>query len=74
MQQELTLETIHQHPETVWSSEQVAHLGRIAIQSERLGINDPLTHLNQYLEKGEPALVGIKEDLETDSFCKLRRL
>lgn len=42
------------------------NLGRIAVKLEHLGINDPLSHLVQYLENGENTLPGIKEDLETD--------
>lgn len=38
----------------------------IKIDAERLGINDPLTHLYNYLENGEDAIVSIQEDLETD--------
>lgn len=48
------------------SDEKVAYLGRLAISSESLGINDPLTHLYQYLRHSEHALVGIKQDIETD--------
>lgn len=65
MLQTLTPETINQQSEII-SPEKVARLGRLAIESEFLGINDPLTHLHQYLKKGEVALIGIKEDLETD--------
>jgi hypothetical protein len=49
------------------SLEKITYLGNLAInKSEILGINDPLTHLCQYLEKGEAAITGIKIDLETD--------
>lgn len=58
-------EKFHQHPEAL-SKERVAYLGRLAIRSEFLGINDPLTHLHQYITRGEEALIGIKEDIETD--------
>jgi hypothetical protein len=49
-----------------FGQERVAQMGQLAIKSEQLGINDPLTHLYQYLERGEDALAGIKEDVETD--------
>lgn len=65
MSQLSTAEQLHSHTET-FDKERVAYLGRLAIKSEFLGINDPLTHLHQYLIKGEEALVGIKEDIETD--------
>lgn len=61
----LTTETERRYPEGL-NSEHVAYMGRLAIQSEFLGINDPLTHLYQYLKKGETALTGIREDIETD--------
>ncbi len=49
------------------SIEKVSHLGNLALnKSEFLGINDPLTHLCQYLENGQDAITGIKIDLETD--------
>jgi hypothetical protein len=48
------------------STEHITHLGRIAIRAEQLGINDSLSHLYQYLEKGEAAMPGIIEDLETN--------
>lgn len=48
------------------SQEKVVYLGRLAIRAEQLGINDPLTHLYQYLEKGEKAVIGICQDVETD--------
>ncbi|MEI6237854.1 MAG: hypothetical protein WCP03_04630, partial [Candidatus Saccharibacteria bacterium] len=50
----------------ILSRKHTAYLGRLAIGPENLGINDPLTHLYQYLESGNSALVGIKEDVETD--------
>ena len=43
----------------------VVKLGELAISLERLGINDPLTPLCDYLESGELAIPGIKENLET---------
>jgi len=46
--------------------ERRVNLGRIAIELEYLGINDPLSHLFQYLERGKESLDGIREDLETD--------
>jgi len=46
--------------------EREVNLGRLAIKLEYLGINDPLSHLFQYLERGGESLVSIKEDLETD--------
>lgn len=58
-------ETRRSRSETI-DPEHVVYMGRLALRAEYLGINDPLTHLYQYLEKGEAALVGIKEDLETD--------
>jgi len=72
MLQILTPETTNQQSETI-NSERVARLGRLAIESEFLGINDPLTHLHQYLKRGEIALIGIKEDLETDIAERLPR-
>lgn len=63
---ELRLEARRQQPEVIGDKERVVYLGRLAIRSEYLGINDPLTHLYQYLENGESALVGIKEDIITD--------
>lgn len=33
---------------------------------QELGVNDPLTHLEQYLENGEAAMNSIEEDLITD--------
>jgi hypothetical protein len=49
------------------SVEKTIYLGNLAInKSEILGVNDPLTHLCQYLEKGDEAITGIKIDLETD--------
>ena len=48
-------------------NKRVIYLGNLALQkSDILGINDPMTHLLQYLERGDEALVGIKEDIETD--------
>jgi hypothetical protein len=45
-------------------------MGRLAINPEQLGINDPLTHLYQYLEADDKnknrMLENIKIDLETD--------
>lgn len=58
-------ETRRSRSETI-DPEHVVYMGRLALKAEYLGINDPLTHLYQYLEKGEAALVGIKEDIETD--------
>lgn len=58
-------ETRRSRSETI-DPEHVVYMGRLALRAEHLGINDPLTHLYQYLEKGEAALVGIKEDLEAD--------
>jgi len=49
-----------------FGTERVVQMGQLAIRSEQLGINDPLTHLYQYIERGDEALVGIKEDIETD--------
>jgi hypothetical protein len=46
--------------------ERIVYLGHLAISSEVLGINDPLSHIFQYLDRGEEALEGIMEDLETD--------
>lgn len=63
--QTLTPETISRHPEIINRERVVYRLGQLAIEREHLGINDPLTHLCQYIEKGESALIGIKEDLET---------
>lgn len=63
---ELRLEASRQQPEVIGDKERVVYLGRLAIRSEYLGINDPLTHLYQYLENGESAMVGIKEDIITD--------
>lgn len=63
--QNSTLEVKRPLWETI-EKERVVHLGRLALKLEHLGINDPLTHLYQYLEKGDDALIGIKEDLETD--------
>jgi len=48
------------------SREKTVYLGHLAINAEVLGINDPLSHLFQYLGRREDALVGIKEDIETD--------
>lgn len=48
------------------SHDKVVYLGNLAIRWEVLGINDPLTHLFQYIEKGDGALIGIEEDLVTD--------
>jgi hypothetical protein len=48
------------------SHDKVVYLGNLAIRWEVLGINDPLTHLFQYLERGEGAVTGIEEDLVTD--------
>ncbi len=48
------------------SIEKIVSMGNLAIRQEQLGINDPVTHLFQYLERGEESLVGIKEDIETD--------
>jgi hypothetical protein len=60
-----TAERISHHSDAL-SVEKTAYLGRLAIKLEFLGINDPLTHLHQYIIRGEEALVGIKEDIETD--------
>ncbi len=46
--------------------DKVVYLGNLAIRWEVLGINDPLTHLYQFLERGDAALIGIIEDLLTD--------
>ena len=48
------------------SKEKIVYLGHLALSAEILGINDPLSHLFQYLDRREEALVGIKEDVETD--------
>lgn len=53
------------------SLSQTSNLGERAlwgagIFKSELGVNDPLTHLEQYLEKGEAALVSIDMDLITD--------
>lgn len=61
----LTLETRRQNLE-VLRPENVVYLGRLAIRSEYLGINDPVTHLYRYLERGDASLIGIREDIETD--------
>ena len=58
-------ETRRSRSETI-NPEHIVYMGRLALRAEYLGVNDPLTHLYKYLEKGEAALVGIKEDLETD--------
>lgn len=62
------METKRQRSENLnrLDKEHIVYLGRLAIRADLLGINDPMTHLYQYLEKGESALVGIKEDIETD--------
>lgn len=65
MVQAATAERIAHHSDNL-SLEKTAYLGRLAIRSEFLGINDPLTHLHQYIVRGEEALIGIKEDIETD--------
>lgn len=41
-------------------------LWRADVLINELGINDPLTHLEQYLRRGEAALQSIDEDLITD--------
>jgi len=41
-------------------------MGEVAINASELGINDPLSHLGQLITRGEEAIIGIKEDLETD--------
>ena len=61
-----TLEAKRPTSETIDNQRLVFDLGRIALRADMLGINDPLTHLYQYLSVGESALVGIREDLETD--------
>lgn len=72
MLQTSRLETIHNHPE-ILSRERTVYLGKLAIKSEFLGINDPLTHLHQYIERGDSALLGIKMDIETDIAERLPR-
>ena len=57
-------ETRRSRSETI-DPEHVVYMGRLALRAEYLGINDPLTHLYQYLEKGDAAVSGIKEDFET---------
>jgi hypothetical protein len=61
-----TIETINNHSEFVLNKNQV-----IARMSERainlsLGINDPLTHLDQFIKRGEKAVIVIQKDIETD--------
>lgn len=46
--------------------DRASRVGNLALKFECLGINDPLSHLFQYMEKGEDSLFGIMEDLETD--------
>lgn len=46
--------------------DKVVYLGHLALRAEVLGINDPLSHLFQYLDRREDSLVGIQEDIETD--------
>lgn len=52
------------------SPDKIAYMGRLAINPEILGINDPLTHLYRYLEcdnnNKNRVLSDIKIDLETD--------
>jgi hypothetical protein len=64
----LTPEARRSYPEIINFKKQriERRMGWTALKSEILGINEPLTHLYQYLEKGETALEGIKEDVETD--------
>lgn len=52
--------------ETLTYEESGDRKSKIEINAEHLGINDPLTHLYNYLENGEDSIVGIQEDLETD--------
>jgi hypothetical protein len=62
-----TAERTDHHSEFAFNKEQIiARMGEVAINSSELGINDPLTHLRQYTIRGEEALVGIREDIETD--------
>lgn len=50
----------------------VYELGELAIQLKCLGINDHLTHLYWYLNDGETALVGIRENAITDIAERLK--
>lgn len=55
-----------QSSEKMSSRERTISLGQLAIRMDQLGINDPLTHLFQRVEKGKSAEIGILEDLITD--------
>lgn len=57
------VEKIHGYEARV---DRIVRLGNLAISSEVIGINDPISHLYQYIRNGEESLVGIKEDIETD--------
>lgn len=65
--------TTHSEHECQHSIETAQNLGRIAIRAEQLGINDPVTHLYQYLESGHDAEAGIEEDIVTDIAERLPR-
>ena len=62
LEKELQLEV---KPRRVNDNE-IAYLGRLAIKSEFLGINDPLTHLYEYVKRGDESLDVINEDIVTD--------
>lgn len=57
--------------ETDYPLESATHVGERALWGAgvfkpELGVNDPLTHLEQYLEHGEAVMVSVDEDLITD--------
>jgi hypothetical protein len=69
-----TLETKRDSSEKPGSRyEAIIHLGDLAIKRSELGINDSLTHLRDFLIRGNEALTGIQLDLETDIAERLKK-
>lgn len=56
-----------QEPKFQTHQPNLAKSGEIIIDKEKdLGLNDPLTHLYEYIQNGEKAVTAIKQDIETD--------
>ncbi len=58
---------LEQEPKHQPHQPNIARSGEIIIDKEKdLGLNDPLTHLYEYIQEGDEALIAIKQDIETD--------
>ena len=58
---------LEQEPKSKSRQPNLARSGELVIDKEKdLGLNDPLTHLYEYIQEGDEALIAIKQDIETD--------